>query len=97
MILLLSVLFIGLFIGFLLRKNKNIDKPIDIIIMISIYGLLFFIGISVGSNDLIINNLAKIGLNAFILTLAAVIGTIALSIPVYKKFFVNNKNQKDIK
>ncbi len=97
MILLLAILFIGFFIGFLLRKNKKIEKPLGIIIMISIYALLFFIGISVGSNKLIINNLTKIGINALALTLGAVIGTILLSIPVYKYFFQNDKKTNDKK
>lgn len=91
MFLLLSILFIGLFFGFLLRKFEKMEKPLNSIIMISIYGLLFFIGINVGSNEVILKNLTKIGINAFILTIAAVAGSILVSIPVFKNFF-NNKN-----
>jgi len=95
MILLLGILFIGLFIGFFLRKQQKLEKYLDIIIMIAIYSLLFFIGISVGSNKLIINNLAQIGINAFFLTIFAVAGTSLLSVPVYKHFFKNRTTKHD--
>lgn len=62
--------------------------------MISIYGLLFFIGVNVGSNEVILKNLTKIGMNAFILTIAAVTGSILISIPVFKKFFENKNNEQ---
>ena len=59
--------------------------------MVAIYLLLFFIGISVGGNEQIMKNLDKIGLNAFLLTLAAVMGSILVSYLFYVKFFKNNK------
>lgn len=88
MLLLLSVLFVGIILGYILRKKK-IENKIDIFTTISIYALLFFIGISVGSNETIVNNLDKIGLNALILTIAAVLGSIFTSFFVYKFFFRN--------
>ncbi|MBN2893914.1 MAG: LysO family transporter [Bacteroidales bacterium] len=92
MIFLLSILFIGIFLGYLFRKRK-IEKTIDILTTISIYGLLFFIGISVGANETIVKNLDKIGFNALILTLAAVAGSIYISYFVYKFFFIK-KNER---
>lgn len=87
MLLLLGILFLGLFIGYIFRKKNKIDKILDKLIMGAIFLLLFFIGVDVGSNKLIINNLHKIGLNAVILTIGAVIGTIFLSTIVYNFFF----------
>lgn len=93
MLLLLSVMFFGILLGYLLRKRK-IEKTVDILTTIAIYGLLFFIGISVGANETIINNFDKIGLNALILTIAAVVGTIFVSFFVYKWFFFKKKTDK---
>ncbi len=92
MLILLGILFLGLFLGFVLQKKKNIEKITDKLIMISIFLLLFFIGIDVGSNELIIKNLPIIGFNALILTLGAIAGTILLSTIVYKYFFKSDNN-----
>ncbi len=82
----------GTLVGFLLRNQRKIIKPIEPIINWSIYLLLFLLGISVGTNEIIINNLDKIGLNAFILTIGAVMGSIVTSYVIYICFF--NKNEK---
>jgi len=74
-----------------MRKRK-VQKKVDFLITISIYSLLFLIGVSVGSNELIVNNLGKIGFNAFVLTIGAVAGTILFSFIIGKKFFSDNKN-----
>ncbi len=79
-------MFAGILIGYLLR-NRKIEPVIDFLTTIAIYGLLFFIGISVGANETIVKNLDKIGLNALILCLAAVVGSILVSFGVYKIFF----------
>ncbi len=92
MLILLSILFIGLFLGYLLRKKNKLEKILDKLIMGAIFLLLFFIGFDVGSNETIIKNIHKIGFNAFLLTLGAVFGTILMSIIVYKCFF----NKKDV-
>lgn len=55
--------------------------------MVAIFLLLFFIGVDVGSDETIISNLPKIGLNALVLTFGAVVGTIFISVFVYKYFF----------
>ncbi|MBN2663254.1 MAG: LysO family transporter [Bacteroidales bacterium] len=93
MLLLLGILFGGLLIGYLLKGEKKIEKWLDKLIMIAIFLLLFFIGIDVGANELIINNLHKIGFNALILTIGGVLGTILMSTIVYKKYFKDNTNK----
>lgn len=91
MLVLLGILLGGLFIGYLLKGKKKIEKSLDKLIMIAIFLLLFFIGIDVGGNDLIVKNLPKIGLNALILTIGGVLGTISMSTIVYKKYFKGKK------
>ncbi|MCD4817356.1 MAG: lysine exporter LysO family protein [Candidatus Cloacimonetes bacterium] len=77
----------GMFIGFLFRNKEKLIKPIDYIITWSIFLLLFFLGISVGTNDTIINNLDTIGIKAFFLTIGAVLGSIIVAYFTYIFFF----------
>ncbi|MFO8235641.1 MAG: LysO family transporter [Bacteroidales bacterium] len=82
------LLIVGITIGFFITNTKMIHlvgKLIDITIFI----LLFFLGISVGVNDKIISNFDSIGLQAFLVTLAATVGSIAVSVLVYHLFFKN--------
>jgi len=91
---LLTVIIIvaaGFVMGFLLRNHEKIIKPVDSIINWSIYLLLFLLGISVGINQTIINNLDEIGLRATLLTIGAVLGSIILSYFTYILFFKYNE------
>lgn len=63
----------GMLTGYLLRNKKL--SWIHKIITILIWLLLFLLGIDVGSNEAIIKGLHTIGLEAAIITVAAVIGS----------------------
>lgn len=74
-------------LGFLLRKQKlsGIHKAITVLIWL----LLFLLGLDVGGNQEIINGLHTIGMEAIVITLAAVLGSVtaawALWYVLYKK------------
>jgi len=78
---------IGLFIG----NRPKIIKIVGILTSFAIFLLLFLLGIGVGTNDKIINNLHSIGLQALILTLGAILGSLICSYFVYKFFFKTEK------
>ncbi len=77
----------GMLAGYLFRNQKWISKPVGTIITWAIYLLLFLLGITVGTNETIINNLDKIGLNALLLTIGAVTGSVLVSWFTYTYFF----------
>ena len=84
------IMTIGMIIGFFIRninEKKNIAKPLNYIISGLIFLLLFFLGILVGTNETIINNLDIIGIKALVLTIGAVCGSIFVSYFTYKFFF----------
>lgn len=74
-------------LGFLLRKQKlsGIHKAITVLIWL----LLFLLGLDVGGNQEIINGLHTIGMEAIVITLAAMLGSVtaawALWYVLYKK------------
>ena len=87
MFIIIGIMFAGMLLGFLLRKQRL--SWIHKVITVFIWLLLFLLGIDVGSNQEIINGLHTIGLEAVILTLAAVLGSVtaawALWYMVYKR------------
>ncbi|MFA8435270.1 MAG: LysO family transporter [Marinifilaceae bacterium] len=89
MITVLALMTLGILIGFFVSKYPKIIKGADKLTTWSIYLLLFLLGIGVGLNDKIINNLHTIGLQAMILTFGAVVGSILLAWFTYSLFFKN--------
>ena len=76
----------GITLGYLFR-NLTIFQKTEKTISLTIILLLFVLGISVGSNPTIINNLAKFGWQAAIIALSATCGSILVSWLVLKYFF----------
>lgn len=85
----------GLLFGIFLRRYPNI-KIIGKLVTTTIIALLFLLGKSVGKNEAIMHNLTTIGLKAFVITMAAITGSVLMSMIVYKYFF-SNKNEGDNK
>lgn len=77
----------GILLGLALGKNPIILKINEKLLNVAIYILLLLLGISVGSNDKIIDNLYNIGLQALIITIGAIAGSVALCWIIYKTFF----------
>lgn len=74
MFIVIGLMLTGMLIGYLLRNKKF--TWISKIITILIWLLLFLLGIDVGSNQAIINGLHTIGLEALIISIAAVLGSV---------------------
>ena len=82
----LCIMFSGIICGYLFRKKtifQKLSKPINY----TIYLLLFFLGISVGGNKEIINNLPSLGGQALLLAFAGTLGSVLAAWVVYRFFF----------
>ena len=89
------ILFIlaGILVGYILR-NKGVVKYIGTALGLIIMLLLFFLGVSVGSNEQVVNNFALIGLDAFVLTIGGTLGSVLCAWWVYLSFFKKKKGRK---
>lgn len=87
----LLFLLIGMAAGYLCRQKRAIKLLSDKLLSISIFLLLFLLGLSVGSNQQIIANLNVIGFNAIVLAAAGVLGSIFFAYLIYKFFLHNRK------
>lgn len=88
MFIAIGFMVLGGVVGFLLRKREF--KHITKLITGFIFLLLFLLGVEVGSNPQIIAGLASIGLEALVITLAAVLGS-ALAALLLWRYIRNSK------
>lgn len=70
MFIIIGIMLTGMLFGYLLRSKRL--TWIHKIITFLIWVLLFLLGIDVGGNDIIVKGLHTLGLEALIITLAAV-------------------------
>lgn len=86
MFLLFGALFAGLLAGFLIRGRARLIRVTHGAIAVSIFALLFLLGLSVGANDAITSSLARLGLEALVLSVGGTAGSVALVYLLYRGF-----------
>ncbi len=74
----ITMLFIGLVIGFALKKFrvKDVGRKLDKMLSIIVMFLLFVMGLKLGSDDKIIYNLMFLGYHSIILAFLIFLGSI---------------------
>ena len=82
----ISIMFLGIGIGYLLRNLKFLEK-VEKSTSLTIFLLLFVLGLSIGSNTLIVNNLGKFGWQAIVLATSSILGSMLASFIVLRLFF----------
>lgn len=85
----IGLMVLGIILGYLFRE-RNL-KTVHKLINYAIFILLFLLGITVGANGNIMNNLGTIGYDALLITLAAVTGSVLCAWGVYRFFFSPSK------
>lgn len=90
MFYIILTMFIGVGIGYLLR-NAGFLSRIGKAVSATIYIMLFFLGVKIGANQEIIRNLSGIGLQALLLAVAGIAGSILFAVIVYKVFFKGDR------
>ncbi len=87
MITVLVIMTTGILIGWLFHNQKKFLKTTDKLSNWAIYLLLFLLGLSVGTNEKILKNLDQIGIQAILITVFAVLGSVLVSWITYIIFF----------
>lgn len=80
---------LGILTGYLFTKKKVKTKSVDTILYISLYFLLFIMGIKIGLNRELLNNLPKLGLISLAFSLSTIIFSV-LSVTILGKVFLRN-------
>ena len=84
MFTIISIMFTGIGIRYLLRDLRFLQK-VEKSISLTIFLLLFVLGLSIGSNSLIINNIGKFGWQAIVLATLSILGSLLASFLVFLK------------
>ncbi|MDD4778753.1 MAG: LysO family transporter [Fermentimonas sp.] len=82
MFIVIAFMILGVVTGYIFRNKKmgNISKIITVIIWV----LLFLLGVEVGTNPEIIAGLGTIGVEALIITIAAVLGSAIMALLLWR-------------
>lgn len=83
----LLVLSAGIITGLLIIRKPFLHKVNNELMNWAIYLLLFMLGISVGTNREVIENISKIGFEAIIIAIASIAGSVLLSALLFKVLF----------
>ena len=86
----LGLMILGIIIGYGLRRISILRK-VEASISYTVFLLLFVLGVTIGSNRLIVDNLFSFGWQAALLTLSATVGSILASWIVLRLFFTSKK------
>ncbi len=78
----IAFMLIGGILGYLFRKRESGYISRAIILLICL--LLLLLGVEVGKNPEIIDGIATIGVEALLITVAAVLGSAAMSLLLWK-------------
>lgn len=92
MFIIIGIMLTGMLIGYLLRSKRL--TWIHKIITLLIWVLLFLLGIDVGGNEAIVKGLHTLGIEAAIITFAAVIGSILCAWGLWYLLYIRNKRKE---
>lgn len=90
MLKIVGIMLSGVLVGYLLR-NRNLSF-VSKGIMAAIWLLLFLLGVAVGGNEAILGSLDTIGLQALLLSVGGVGGSVVCARVVYRFFWSGKKS-----
>lgn len=92
MFIIIGIMLTGMLTGYLLRNHRL--TWIQKIITFLIWTLLFLLGIDVGGNQTIIKGLHTLGLEAVVITLAAVAGSTLCAWGLWYLLYIRNRRKE---
>ncbi|MFW6224143.1 MAG: LysO family transporter [Bacteroidota bacterium] len=87
MLIVAAIMLAGILAGYLLRGRKRILRLNSRMTMWTIYLLLFFMGMVIGHDEYIMQQLPELGFMAFIITIMAVLGSVSMAWLLWKLMF----------
>jgi len=80
------IMFCGIALGYLFRRDSRLQQT-GKAVTIAIVLLLFLMGVSVGANKAILDNLGTLGMQALLIAVAGTAGSVLAGWAVYRLFF----------
>ena len=93
MLKIMAIMGAGALLGFLVRR-WSVLKHLGTTSMATIILLLFLMGVEIGGNERIVQNLTSLGVEALVIAVAATLGSIVAARIVYYKFFSRQRHEE---
>lgn len=90
MLIIMGIMMSGLLVGYLIRKKKAV-RWTGKAVSTAVFVLLFLLGVGIGVNPQIIDNLTTLGIEALLITTGALIGSLLFAWGIYT-FLFKTKN-----
>lgn len=87
MFIVLGIMFCGVAAGFLMRRHMWVKTGVTRLLIPVVYLLLFVMGVTVGANPNVMENLSTLGFEALVITIGALGGSLILARIVWKYIF----------
>lgn len=94
MFIIIAIMFAGVGIGYMFRQINFLHKT-EKTITYTIFVMLFILGLSVGSNSMIVRNIGQFGWQAALLALFSLTGSILAAWLVSNLFFKKGGNHEE--
>ena len=85
------IMALGIIVGYFLRNKSKTKSFIEKLTMVVIFVLLFVLGVAIGSDKNIVSSLQTLGLQALIISLGAIFGSVLLAWWAYVAIFKKRK------
>ncbi|MDR0661233.1 MAG: lysine exporter LysO family protein [Prevotellaceae bacterium] len=95
MIEVILFLVLGILLGYFVRKKQRFLSISNRLVSISIYALLFLLGVALGTNSDLLRQLPKLGGYAFVLAVLSILGSIVLAAFLYRKMFKKTEEKHE--
>lgn len=92
MLKVVGVMILGIVLGYLIRKKSRAITLNSKLTMWAIYILLFLLGVSIGTNEIIVKSLPTLGLQALLISVSCILGSIIVAWAGYNFWFKPKKN-----
>jgi hypothetical protein len=92
---LLLALAIGVFFGFALRARPRFLQLVEQITGLTVFLLLFLLGLAVGSDTELLAHLGSLGGQALLLSLGGIAGSLALSMILHARFLAPRRYDEE--
>jgi len=77
----------GILAGVLVRRRQRLVRGADVLALAAVFVLLFLLGLDMGSREDVIGNLGRVGLEAGMISAAAMVGSLLMTSVVWVVWF----------
>jgi uncharacterized membrane protein YbjE (DUF340 family) len=84
----------GVLVGYLLRSRKNVLATASRATTWALYLMILFLGISVGTNEAVVRALGRLGLQALIISVGGILGSVLVGCIASRMLFGQRCHEK---